>query len=447
MSALHKVHPLVWYATAYGGTAALLKGIGFVLFLWLARSLSVEDYATFGLYYALQTGIATLAIAGIGESVVGLLKEHEPPPMRAKLFGAANAVFALMGAASIGMAILLFGLLAQPTTGSTYGVALVIVVGMLTAFLSLQAGLVRLEERHLATLSLSFVGPLAGLAGGFIGFLNEQSVSAFFLGSAVGLSLSVLVLGMYGIGFYGFVGRMRETSPILLRIAPFIGITFLGWLSGYGNSYFIKALFEPSDVATFTFAFTLASIMQLVASSLNQVWGPRFYRIVHKKPLEDVERENRRFFRWQGIAMGLAGGMVIAIFPSAIDVIGGNLIAYRGIQAELLLLFAAYVVLIPWWHCQNYFLVHGKGQELMRVVLRTSVMGVFSWLLLMWFLGPLGIYLGFLVQMLMRMSGLVISAKEHWPVTIAWDGVAAALVLLGAGFTVSVSGLSTIAAW
>jgi hypothetical protein len=64
----------------------------------------------------------------------------------------------------------------------------------------------------------------------------------------------------------------------------------------------------------------------------------------------------------------------------------------------------------------------------------------------MWMLGPLGIYVGFLVQMLMRMFGLVASARKHWRVTIAWDGVAAGLVLLGAGFAVSVSGLSTIAA-
>jgi len=329
--------------------------------------------------------------------------------------------------------------LAQPAAGFAHSLTWVVVVGLLTAFFSLQASLVRLEEKHLASLSLSFVGPLAGLAGGFIGFLNGQSVSAFFLGSAIGLLFSVLVLGALGIGFYGLVGKIREASPILLRIAPFIGVALLGWLSGYGNNYSIKAFFQASDVAMFTFAFTLASIMQLVASSLNQVWAPRFYRIVHEKPQEEVEKENRRFFRLQGLAMGLVGGLVIALFPSASDAIGGNLIAYRAIQTELLLLFAGYVVLIPWWHCQNYFLVHGKGQELMWVVFRTSVMGIVSWLLLMWWLGPLGIYLGFLVQMIMRMSGLVISARGQWPVTIAWDGVALGLALLGAGFAVSIT--------
>jgi O-antigen/teichoic acid export membrane protein len=239
MSTLRKVHPLVWYATAYGGTAALLKGMGFVVFLWLAHSLPVDDYATFGLLYALQTAVATMAIAGIGESVVGLLKEHQSPAMRGQLFGAANAAFAVMGTVSIALALFLFGILAKPSIESSYGLASVILVGILSAFLSLQAGLVRLEERHLASLTLGFLGPLGGLVGGFVGFLNAQSVSAFFVGSALGLSVSVFVFGLRGIGSYGFVGSTTETSRIFKRIAPFIGIAFLGWLSGYGNNYIV----------------------------------------------------------------------------------------------------------------------------------------------------------------------------------------------------------------
>src|SRR5206468_1752711 len=182
-------------------------------------------------------------------------------------------------------------------------------------------------------------------------------------------------------------------------IAPFVALTFLGWLSGYGNNYVVRALFDSSDVAKFTFAFTLASIMQLVATSLNQVWSPRFYRIVHEQSWDETDRRNRQFFRWQGLAMGLVGGLVIGIFPSAISLVGGNLVAYQAIQIELMLLFAGYVVLCPWWHCQNYFLVYGKGRELMRVVFKSSVIGVVVWLLLMWWLGSIGIYVGFLVQM------------------------------------------------
>jgi hypothetical protein len=44
------------------------------------------------------------------------------------------------------------------------------------------------------------------------------------------------------------------------------------------------------------------------------------------------------------------------------------------------------------------------------------------------------------------MAGLVFTARKHWPVTIAWEGVAVGLVLLGAGFAVSVIAFPAIAA-
>src|SRR5579859_2522744 len=71
-----QVNRIVWYAGLYSASAALLKLAGFALFLWIARTLQVSDYATFGLLYAVQTGMITFAIAGIVEAVVGLSRER-----------------------------------------------------------------------------------------------------------------------------------------------------------------------------------------------------------------------------------------------------------------------------------------------------------------------------------------------------------------------------------
>lgn len=429
---------LIWYAAAYGGSAALLKGAGFVLFLWLARSMSVEQYAKFGLSYALQTGVATLAIAGIVESVIGLLRDHELATRR-RLFAAANTVFALLGVVAAVAAGLAFGVLFHLSGQSFEGFGFVVLAGLLTSFFSLQASLVRLDEKHLSSLSLSFLGPLAALLGGLVGFVWLETVPAFFLGATIFLVSSLVGFSLFNIGIYRFALKIGETKPILRQITPFIGIAFLGWLSGYGSNYLIQGFFAPTEVARFTFAFTLASVMQLVASSLNQVWSPRFYRIVQQQSASEVETKNRRFFRWQAVAMGLVGAVVIVLAPLSIDLVGGNLVAYRDMQLELTLLFAAYVVLPPWWHVQNYFLVHGEGRQLMRIVFRTSVVGTAMWILLMAMLGPIGIYIGFVVQMLVRMMGAVRYAGMRWPITIAWEGVVMGLILLGLGFSLSQS--------
>ena len=183
---------LAIWAIAYAGTAALQKGVGFVLFLWLAHSLSVEAYAKFGLLYGLQTGIAALAVAGIIESVVGLLKEYKADAAKQRLFDSANTIFAMLSAGSIAVLILVYDKLVHDVNASKTELLFVTVAGVFTAFFALQAQLVRLEENHTASLALSFFPPLVGLVAGFLSFLTEQTVSSFFGGTAAGLVVALV---------------------------------------------------------------------------------------------------------------------------------------------------------------------------------------------------------------------------------------------------------------
>ncbi|MCX4028808.1 oligosaccharide flippase family protein [Endozoicomonas sp. SM1973] len=434
---LLSINPIFLYSVAYGGAATFLKSFGFIISLWLAKSLSVEEYANYGLYYALQMGLATFATAGIIESVIGVLREYQSPVVRRRIFGAANYIFFLV---SIVFIFLIFGVcwtLYQPKNNTYITIIVVLLAGYLSAFYTMQASLVRLEENHFASLCFSFFVPLVGLFGSLLFFLLLNTVFSFFLGAVFGLFLSLMILLFFRVGFYNITTHLKEIVPIFLRIIPFVGIAFLGWLSGYGNNYFISALFDASEVAKFTFVFTLSSIIQLVASSLNQVWSPRFFRMVFEQEGLAVEKKNRKFFRFQGILMGGTGGILIIIFPAVIDMLGGNLNAYQGMQVELLIMFTGYVITSPFWHCQNYFLVHDKGRDFMTVVFNTSLIGIIIWLFLMWALGSLGIYLGFLVQMLVRSLGAVVGAKKHWSILIAWEGLLIGILVLGIGLLIS----------
>ena len=428
---------LIWYAGLYSVSAALLKLAGFVLFLWLARILPVADYATFGLFYALQVGVITFALAGVVEAVVGQLRGHRSVEQRRVLFATGNTAFLLLVVAVCVLALLVFWAFLGQSDIRYVTFFYVLVSGVLLAFASFQAQIVRLDEKHLSSLCFSFVAPLAGLGGGAVVFLVNQSVKSFFLGSVVGVSIALIVLWVVRIGVYDIAARISDTRAVFLTGAPFIAIAFLGWLSGYGNNYVVNILFESIEVARFTFAFTLSSIMQLIASALNQAWSPRFYRITHELPFEEVESKNRLFFRVQGVTLGFVGGIVIAVFPSAVNALGGNLVAYASMKLELCLLFSSYVLLSPWWHCQNYYLAYGNGKGLMRVVLITSVIGVAVWFLLMWLLGPIGIYVGFMAQMFLRTIGVVIAARRYWPVNVSWGGVAGGLLMILGGFALS----------
>lgn len=423
---------LLMYALAYAGGASLQKGVGFLLFMWLAHALTVQQYARFGLLYALQTGIAALAVAGITESVVGMLGSHRDAGARRALFAGANRVFVVLaaGAALLALAVYLGW---AGTIGASAGDLLcVAVAGIASAFFTLQSLLTRLEENHPASLLLNVLPPLAGLLAAALAFMLVPSVSAFFAGMVGGLLLALLSLNGAGFAFAGFDGR-AEARGIAQRLAPYVLIVALAWLSGYGNTYLVQSFFDATEVARFTFAYTLSSVMQLLATSLNQVWSPTFFRVVHEQPCAEVERSNRRFYTFQGAVLGGIGALVLVAVPFAVRLVGPSLAPYTDLEAPLGLLFAAYALSIPWWHVQNYYMAHSRGPELMVVVLAASVAGLLAWLAAIWLFGSIGVYLGFAAMMALRSVGAFVRARQLWPLRLMWEGTLLALLLLGAG--------------
>lgn len=425
------MNPLVGYALAYAGGAALQKGLGFLLFLWLAQALSVADYARFGLLYALQSGLATLAGAGIAESVVGLLGSKSPPPQRRNLLDAANGVFVQLAILMTAIVALGYIIALRPSADGMIDLAFVLVGGLLTAFFALQAVLVRLDEQHAAALALGAAAPLAGLTAAFAAFIVQPGVGSFYLGMMGGLGAAVAVLRRLRVGHYGIVTRSPAATSIRGSLGPYLAIGLLTWLGGYGTTYLVEWFFNTTSVARFTFVYTLSSVMQLVATSTNQVWSPRVYRMATTVPVAEQERRNRLFYTLQGTLLGVVGAAMLFLLPPVVEAVGGNLLAYRGLIEELLLLLAGYAVSIPWWHTQNYYYVHGRGRALMQIVVITNLVGLALWLVLMAFAGVMGVYIGFFAQMLIRSIGAWFVARRAWQLHLAWQGPAIALLLMG----------------
>jgi O-antigen/teichoic acid export membrane protein len=428
---------LVYYAVLYTGTAGFLKLAGFFLFMWLAQTQSVESYANFGLLYALQTGLTTFSLVGILEAVAGLLKENRSDDKKKQLFTAANRTFVITLISSIVFGIILYVSLFGSSEISFFALFSVLSSGSLIAYSMLQAQILRLEEKHLSSICFSFIFPLVGLIGSLVAYFLVRTVQSFFWGSSIGMLIALSGLWISHVGFYNMTGQMIDTRQILLRITPFIAIAFFGWLSGYGNNYIVKLFFAPKELAKFTFALTISSIMQLIATALNQVWAPRFYRITHEFPFEQVEKKNLRFYRIQSLVLGFFGGVSIVLFPIIMSIFKGNLSYYKSMTLEIGLLFSSYVILSPWWHCSNYFLAYDKGPILMKITLITSALGIFTWIILMWQLGSIGIYIGFLTQMLIRSIGISIIAKKQWPVKLSWDSAILGIILTFLGFAFS----------
>lgn len=424
-----KQRSLSWYAIAYAGTGIAQKGFGFLLALWLARSLSKDEYASFGLLFALQSGMSAFAIAGIAEVVISFLSTHQGAEARARLFRSANTVFVALALVLVAISTIVYATNLRQTGTSWLEFACVVAGGVLAAQFLLQSNFVRLEEKHTAAIIFGFCAPMAGLAGAAAAFAYDPKAESYFLGFAGASVLVSIAVRSTGTGHFGLSRKRADVEPIRAAIAPYMGVAAIGWLSGYGNVWVVEAMFPARFVAEFTFAYTLSAILQLAANAMNQVWSPRFFNIVNTTPAAEIDRQNLRFYRFQGMALGAVSAVILLVLPYALKALGGNLSQYDIVDG-LAWLFAGYVVTIPWWHAQNYFLVHGEGARLMRIVVYTAVAGMLAWFGAMFVFGSAGIFLGFFFLMLSRSAGIWFAARRMWNIGLAWQGPAIACVLI-----------------
>lgn len=424
----------VFLATSYAGSAGFLRALGFALTLWVARTLSVDEYAAWGLCYAIQTGIASFSIVGITESVVGLLQPQNGPEERKGLFAAGNGAFGVTATAAVVVSAVIGIFFMRRHNAVGWTLPSVLVSGAVIGYSSLQSQFSRLEERHFRSIGFNFIVPVAGVIGSLGFFLADRSVKSFFLGSAAGLLAGTALMGG---GVYGVSFRDQQRRKILQRIWPFVAVACFGWLAGYGSNFIINEFFAPDQVARFTFALTIGSVMNLLASAFNQVWSPRFFVITRSEDMEFVERKNWRFFTLLSMLLGAVGCLTLVLLPPVLGWMGGNLAFYGSMRLELFFVFGAYVCLGPWWHCQNYFIAYDKGINIMNSVVVTGIIGMTVWVLMMKLIGPQGIYAGFCSQAVIRMFGLVLAARKHWTLRIAWAGLFVGMILLTSGFFIS----------
>jgi O-antigen/teichoic acid export membrane protein len=430
-------NPLVLFAAAYALSAAIQKGAGFVILLWLGHVLSVEDFARLGLLMALQAGITALASAGVVEAVIGRLRNHRTPEDRGELHRAANIIFMVL-ATMVGVgAVLIYVAIVRNVAWSWIELGAVIGSGLLTAFFYVMSGLVRLNEDHRLSLALASFPALAGLVAGFVAFLWQRTLLAYFVGMAGGLLIPFLLSLLLRPGLFGMSSGAGRARQLAAFIPSFLAIAGLSWLAGYGNTYIVELFFQTSDVARFSFAYMLASMLQLVSTALNQTWNPRFFALANAETSKQVERKSRLYFLLHAAVLGGLGAFLIVATPIATKLLGGNLAAYGQAQTATFFLFAAYAISLPWYHAQNHFLVHGAGGDIMKIVVISTLLGLACLPLAIAALGVTGIYVGFTIQAGARSAVAMLFARARWRLHLVLDASLLATLLMSAGLAVS----------
>ncbi|MDO8997141.1 MAG: hypothetical protein Q7U77_10985 [Sediminibacterium sp.] len=412
---------LAFYALLYGGSAAILKITGFFILLFFARELSTSDYASFGLLYSLQTAISSFSIAGIIELIIPNLHKGNGNSSKNIILPIANSIFFVF-TFIFSLFFLFLYIFNNGLTFSGFILILFVILNSVTVTYALYfSQLVRLMEDHKNSLMFSFLIPFLASIIGLIGYLKFKNITSFFATSFfVYLVLFFLFANFQNVNFDFDKIRVKRG---ILNCFPFIAMAFFNWISGYGNNQIIDLIFSSKAIASFTFLYSISGIMQLVATALNQVWSPKFYKITHLESIDEVERKNYKFYGVMSVLLGLVAGIVVTLLPILTKYIGGNAELYGQSKLNLFFLLSAYIILTPWWHCQNYFLAYNKGKDLFKITTYSTIIGMGISILLMLIYGEVGVYLGFFIVMFLRVLFIVKQSKLYWHLKLSWLGI------------------------
>jgi len=434
MGTISKAHTrrIIFWTILFTIVNLSVKSAYILLPLFLASILTPEAYANFGVLYSLKGAMTTFSLVGLAETTVARLKEYPSGLRREVLFRRTSSLFIFTSLLTF-LCLIPLLLYASRTNISPWAAVFALLLGAVMSYGVLQSDFHRIEEHHKTSLVSSAGISLGAITGLAIGGIIFQSLTLVFALGFIGASTVILFLVISGKVFVGSTPRFSRVYKDSQGLLPFVGIAIFGWLSGYGMNFLIDAQFKPFYVATFTFLFTFASVSQIIVSSLNMVWAPRFYNLFNAGDSIQAESGNRFFLTILAITLGLCGNFAVALLPWITKIIGGNLENYGHYQIELAFLISGYVVAIPWWHGQNYYFVSGYTSDLMNLSLWSGGIGLVSWLLCMIILGPTGIFFGFPVQMAIKSGAMWFYGNQHWQLRPPWMAMAIGCLMIFSG--------------
>ena len=426
----------------YGFAEVSARLIQFAALFYLARLCTKDEYGQVGLLFSLQQIVTILALGGMIESMTGMLNKYRDREQLPYLFSNATKLMGVFaGLVSVFYIIASISVFKRYLVNESAGLYLsVLLCGLLLAHFRMSVSIHQLQEKHRRAILLKILPILFCYVSGLLGAFYTKGIFGFFAGCAAGLFsffIFIKIIIRQPIRKNNYVDADLIKSLFKDSI-PFFAVGIMGWLSGYGNNFFIKGFFSNNMVAEFTMVLNFNFVLLLTINSINQVWSPRFFKIASERPAEYLNEINKLVNLGQLLAISVTSGMILLYFQEGLSLGGGNLTNYRSVQPYLVITCSSYVFLNLYYRSYPYFLLHRKGVLFLKIVLWTSLIGTCIWVFLMLEIGPWGIYLGFFLVMVMRAGMIFYYASKKWGIKISPLDIPLGLSIVVCGYGLSI---------
>jgi len=407
-----------------------LKAIQFSANSFLAVTLPITEFGFFSMLSSYQVAAATFGSIGIIESLSGQLKNNNVFSKGDKVIFR-KFTFLLILLSSLTLFFFLIVIYFSNYKSSFfYLYVLSLLVGLIISYSNIQSYFFRLNGLNFKSLFSNSIISLLYYTLVLILATYIDKVNTIVLYSSFGVFLFFILLNIFNFFYRPIKLDISEVFFYFKNIFPYIIIGFFGWISGYGINILINELIGLKIVALFTFLLTVSTLVQLVSSSLNVVWGPKFYSYFLNDDLILAESKNKKFYQIQIVFLSLLIVLILLIYKKFSNLIPNDL--YQNRLLELALLQISFIINIPWVHCSNYYFISNYGNKLMKKLLFTGIVGILIWVYFIYLYGEIGVFLGFTINTFLKSFIIWIDSRNYWLISNLWVEIilASGLIIL-----------------
>lgn len=297
----------------------MLKGLSFLTVPIFSRLLSTSDYGIFNTYLAYQSILFLLVGMALHTSLKNAKYKYGED------FGKYNSCCILITLISLGAWLVLCNLLYPLYAGVVefprFVVNLLLLDSFGTALIQFFNVYVGLDYRYASFLKISAFNALANLGVSVLLILTvfrEERWTGRILGNAVPVVIIAVVIIWY---FW------RKQSPAMNREYAKFAISYSFPLIPHGLSQVVLSQFDrimikhmigDAEAGIYSFAYTIFSIINVTANSLDNVWGPWFYERMEAKDYEGVRKYSNQY----ALGMLCVSVMVMLGAPELVKILG-----------------------------------------------------------------------------------------------------------------------------
>ena len=264
-----------------------LRASSFLLLPFYSQVFSTSDFGNYTLILALYTILAVIVQAGFQTSLTKYYVETESPMEKKLIFSTTVNTLSIL-AIALSFFLIVFSNQASLLLGTTKASSSIIIAAALlliietVSFYNLH--LLRAREESKKYVFIVTISAIVNLCFNFLFIAAfKYGVLGIFLAQIVSSTISLLLSYRYVKNDYSFQIDQRLLKKLFIFSMPLLAAGILSTFIDLADRFLINHYMSAKEVGSYSFAYRIAMVMNIVVISFGSAWSPRSLDDIKKK--------------------------------------------------------------------------------------------------------------------------------------------------------------------